>query len=83
MDIGTAIVAEVREQIAARGWSMQQAREAFGLSHPAFYRYFEGETGVGLSSMPWTDFCSVGAALGYSPTEFARALEQRAVGLNA
>ncbi len=83
MDIGAAIVAEVREQMAARGWSADEARAAFGLTESAFHRYFGSEAGVGLSAMPWHDFCSVGAALGYSPTEFARALEHRAVGLNA
>lgn len=83
MDIGAAIVAEVYEQMAARGWSAEQAREAFGLSEPAFQGYFVSESREGLSAMPWQDFCSIGAAFGYSPTEFARVLEQRAVGINA
>ena len=79
------IVGEVqRQQGGTDGHRRGDRRGGAGADGgPLFHRYFGTEAGVGLRSMPWQHFCSVGAAFGYSPTEFARALEQRAVGLNA
>lgn len=83
MEISAAIAAEVRAQIAARGWSPKQARTALGLAQPAFDEYFGDETGAGARSMGWAEFCFVAAALGHTPSELVSLVEQRAVGLTA
>ncbi len=78
MKISAAIAAEVRAQIAARGWSQEQAQEAFGLAPPVFDGYFADETGDGVASMGWDEFCHVATALGHSPSELVRLVEERA-----